>query len=134
MTLWRREQLRHLKCSLVGYHKNDPSRQQGRCEARKLVGGLNIEMPAGFIIHHINDNPTDNAVNNILLMSREDHTSLHQYLQHHRSLLLKDNSSNFENCWNTLRDQLTTAWLEMTNATVIKIVDIGQSAAEPLKE
>ena len=39
-----------------------------------------------------------------------------------------------ENCWNILRDQLTTTWLETMNVKVIKITDIGQSAAEPLNE
>jgi hypothetical protein len=39
-----------------------------------------------------------------------------------------------ENCWNILRDQLTTTWLEITDVKVIKITDIGQSAAEPLNE
>jgi hypothetical protein len=47
---------------------------------------------------------------------------------------LKDNSSNLENCWNILRGQLTTAYLETKSANVIKITDIGQSAAEPLTE
>jgi len=28
---------------------------------------------------------------------------------------------------------MTTAWLEITNAKVIKLWEIGQSAAEPLK-
>jgi hypothetical protein len=39
-----------------------------------------------------------------------------------------------ENCWNSLRGQLTTTWLEITSVNVIKIIDIGQSAAEPLNE
>lgn len=39
-----------------------------------------------------------------------------------------------ENCWNILRGQLTTAYLETRSANVIKIIDIGQSAAEPLNE
>lgn len=39
-----------------------------------------------------------------------------------------------ENCWNSLRDQLTKTWLETTGVNVIKIVDIGRSAAEPLNE
>jgi hypothetical protein len=55
-------------------------------------------------------------------------------LERNWSLLLKDNSNNLENCWNTLRDQLTTAYLEMKGANVIKITDIGQSAVEPLNE
>ena len=45
---------------------------------------------------------------------------------------MKSQNENSENCWNTLRDHLTTAWFEKTSATVIKIGDIGQSAAEPL--
>jgi len=47
---------------------------------------------------------------------------------------LKNNSSNLENCWDILRDQLTTAYLETKSANVIKITDIGQSATEPLNE
>lgn len=39
-----------------------------------------------------------------------------------------------ENCWNILRGQLTTAYLETKSANVIKITDIGQSAAELLNE
>ena len=39
-----------------------------------------------------------------------------------------------ENCWNILRDQLTTTWLETMNVNVIKTTNIGQSAAEPLNE
>ena len=50
------------------------------------------------------------------------------------SLLLKNNSSNLENCWNNLRDLLTTTWLETMNVNVIKTTNIGQSAAEPLNE
>ena len=49
-------------------------------------------------------------------------------------MFITENSSNLENCWNILRDQLTTAYLETKNANVIKITDIGQSAAELLNE
>lgn len=45
---------------------------------------------------------------------------------------MKDGNSNLENCWNILSGQLTTAYLETRSANVIKIIDIGQSAAEPL--
>ena len=59
---------------------------------------------------------------------------LHRYLEKNWSLLLKNNSSNLENCWNNLRDLLTTTWLETMNVNVIKTTNIGQSAAEPLNE
>ena len=56
------------------------------------------------------------------------------YFRKNWSLLLKNNSSNLENCWNNLRDLLTTTWLETMNVNVIKTTNIGQSAAEPLNE
>ncbi len=37
-----------------------------------------------------------------------------------------------ENCWNTLRVQMTTTWLETASVNVIKLSEIGQSAAESL--
>ena len=49
------------------------------------------------------------------------------------SLWLKNHSSNPENCWDTLRDHLTKTWLEIAGVNVLKINDIGQSAAEPHK-
>lgn len=59
---------------------------------------------------------------------------LHHLLEKYWSLLSKGNNSNLENCWDSLRDQLTTAYLETNGANVIKITDIGQSAAEPLNK
>lgn len=56
------------------------------------------------------------------------------FLEKQWSLLRKLNSSNLENCWDSLRGLLTTTWLETTGVKVIKITDIGQSAAEPLNE
>ena len=57
-------------------------------------------------------------------MFRSDHNSLHRFLQYRRSLFLKENGSNPEDCWDILRDQLTTAWFEKTGAKCLKIVDI----------
>lgn len=67
-----------------------------------------------------------------MILNRRHHAKLHRILEKNWSLLSKDNNSNLENCWNILRDQLTTAYLETRSANVVKIVDIGQSAAEPL--
>ena len=85
-------------------------------------------------VHHIDENPNNNTISNLMILSRKNHACLHRFLEKNWSLLSKDNNSNLENCWNNLRGQLTTAWLETMSANVIKIVDIGQSAAEPLQE
>lgn len=55
-------------------------------------------------------------------------------LTRERAALLKDKDVNSENCWNNLRDQITKTWLETTGVNVIKISDIGQSAAETLPD
>ena len=34
-------------------------------------------------------------------------------------------NENTENCWDTLRVPLTTAWLETTGANVIKLWELG---------
>ena len=51
-----------------------------------------------------------------------------------RAPLLKNSDVNIENCWNNLIVPTTTAWLETTNAKVIKLSEIGQSAAETLND
>lgn len=63
-------------------------------------------------------------------MSNRAHNQLHSVLRCHRSLWLKDQSKYSEDCWDTLRTHLTTAWLEMTSAKVRKLSEIGQSAGE----
>ena len=51
-----------------------------------------------------------------------------------RVVLEKSNNENIENCWNNLIVPMTTAWLETTSAKVIKLSEIGQSAAETLND
>ena len=55
-----------------------------------------------------------------------------QQLQVQRVIWEKPQNENAENCWDTLRALTTTALLEMAGAMVIKLSEIGQSAAEPL--
>lgn len=96
---------------------------------------LNLGFKLGkLVVHHIDENPNNNILTNLMVLNRKNHAFLHRILEKNWSLLSKDNSSNLENCWNTLRGQLTTAYLETKGANVIKITDIGQSAAEPLNE
>lgn len=85
------------------------------------------------IVHHMDDDPKNNLVTNLVVMTRDAHGRLHKYLDLQRVILEKSNTENFENCWKTLIVPITTAWLETASAKVIKIWEIGQSAAEHLK-
>lgn len=134
MKVWRSSQKFHKKCydKFIAEEAKAKNNTSGHHKARTIAKELGIKMDNYHCIHHINENPDDNSIDNLLYMSKKAHNNLHSFLRHHRSLWLKNQSSNSENCWNTLRDHLTTAWLETTSAKVQKLSDIGQSAAEPL--
>jgi hypothetical protein len=85
------------------------------------------------LVHHIDGNPNNNELTNLLVMSRQLHVRLHKYLDDQRVIIAKAVNENLENCWKTLIVPMTTAWLETTNAKVKKLWEIGQSAAEPSK-
>ena len=104
---------------------------KGATVGRKTILDLGFEIQH-LVVHHRDENPDNNNLTNLIVLNRKHHAKLHRLLEKHWSLLSKDNNSNLENCWNSLRDQLTTAYLETNSANVIKITDIGQSAAEPL--
>ena len=86
------------------------------------------------VIHHLDSNPRNNSLDNLLLMPRSFHSKLHSYLDNVRVIFEKSNNENQGNCWDNLRVPLTTTWLETTCVTVQKLSEIGQSAAEPLKQ
>ena len=131
-------------CSLECYYEysrinssnatnNYPMRKKtSKSEHRSIVEEiLNRKLHTDEVVHHLDCNPTNNSVQNLIVMKRSEHVKLHSTLTKHRASLLKDKGVNSENCWDNLRDQVTTTWLETTGVKVIKISDIGQSAAEP---
>ena len=134
----RPDQIYHGKCKPIHKGVEDYNKiardNEGRTKGRRTILDLGFKLQKNIVIHHIDENPTNNNISNLMILNRKEHSQLHRLLEKNWSLLLKDNSSNLENCWNTLRGQLTTAWLETKGANVIKITDIGQSAAEPLNE
>lgn len=98
---------------------------------RQVVIELGLKLN-DMVVHHLDENPNNNSYNNLLILNKSNHAKLHRFLEKNWSLLLKNNSSNLENCWNSLIVQLTTTWLETMNVKVLKITEIGRSAAEPL--
>lgn len=135
MTLWRKDQVAHRSCryKTVDDYNKVPRDKQGNVFIRGILISYGVDIPKGWIVHHVDENPWNNVAENIWLIPRGAHNSLHRKLQFQRSLWLKNHDSNNEDCWKPIRDHITTAWLETTTAKVIKICDIWQSAAEPLK-
>lgn len=117
--------------SLENYSRDCPRDKTGKTTGRQTILNLGFKIK-NLCVHHIDENPFNNNISNLMILNRSHHAKLHRILEKEWSLLLKDNNSNLENCWNILRDQLTTTYLETNSVNVIKITDIGQSAAEPL--
>lgn len=95
---------------------------------------LGYKLSTNEVVHHLDGNVNHNELINLMVMSRHLHSKLHAYLKVQRVIIEKSMNESQENCWNNLIVPMTTAWLEMTNAKVIKLWEIGQSAAEPLSE
>lgn len=91
---------------------------------------LNKKLNTNQVVHHLDCNPKNNELTNLIVMTRQAHAKLHFYLNRQRALLERSNNGNAENCWNNLIIPMTTAWLETTSAKVQKLWEIGQSAAE----
>jgi hypothetical protein len=95
---------------------------------------LGRKLQSNEVVHHINCNPLDNRLENLMVLDRRTHTKLHLFLDLQRVIWEKSQNENHENCWNSLIVPITTTWLETTSVKVIKIWEIGQSAAELLKQ
>lgn len=133
MKKWRQSQTRHSGCSVnPNPLKGTNEKLKGNYRARKFVKSLGIIVPKGYVIHHLDDDTFNNDAANLWVMSAQAHSALHSFLDLQRSIWLKSQNENSEDCWKPLRAHLTTAWLEKASAKVIKISEIGQSAAEPL--
>lgn len=134
MILWKKSQITHSSCrrKTVDNYNSVKRSNKANTIGRQKILDLGISIPIDYVVHHLDENPDNNNLINLVLMSRSAHNKLHRILQQSWSSALKNAEENLENCWDTLRDQITTAFLETESANVLKISDIGQSAAEPL--
>ena len=125
---------KHHYKTVINYNSVKRTKDGTATIGRQTILNLGFKLSTNLVVHHIDENPDNNILSNLIILNRKYHTQLHSILAKNWSLLSKDGNSNLENCWNILRGQLTTAYLETRGANVIKIIDIGQSAAETLNE
>lgn len=77
------------------------------------------------VVHHIDENPRNNNLDNLIILSRSDHAKLHIFLRIQRVAYEKSIGKHSANCWNSLRVSQTTTWLETTSVKVIKLWELA---------
>lgn len=131
----RKQYLSEGKTSNLYKHFNGRSCESGKfrhIHRRVAEDLLGRELNRSEVVHHVNCNPLDNSITNLMVIDISSHSKLHQHLVTQRVIIEKSMNENPGNCWDSLIAPMTTAWLETTGAKVIKLWEIGQSAAEPL--
>lgn len=93
---------------------------------------LKRKLTPNEIVHHVDLNILNNSLSNLWIMSRHLHGKLHAYLRIQRVIYEKSLDKHAVNCWNSLIVVQTTAWLEMTNANVIKLNELANQQPSTL--
>jgi hypothetical protein len=128
-----------LKLELAGQVKttnnykftNIPGRTLHRDLAEKTLGR---QLNTDEIVHHLDENPKNNQICNLIVISRKAHGKLHRFLDLQRVVVAKSTNENFENCWKALIVSKTTTWLETTGVNVIKLWELGNQQPSLLTE
>lgn len=131
----RIKQLNRASNTYIVANGNTKNGKKFRHVHRKLAEDLLLRtLHTNEVVHHLDENSQNNSLYNLVVLDRKVHSKLHAYLDLQRVILEKSGIENSENCWKTLIIPMTTTWLEMAGVKVIKLWEIGQSAAEPLME
>ena len=113
------------KCSNE-YLYNNYGEGQHRIFAEKL---LQRKLLYNEVIHHMDNNPKNNLVSNLIIITRSDHGKLHSFLDYQRTIIekKKDNPIDY---WNKHLIPLTEKWIQDNNIKIIRLIDIDYAAVE----
>lgn len=124
MTIWRDDQLAHRNCKAFtqGDYNKFLNKSEFKTHGRKFVEDLGIDIPKGYVVHHIDENPMNNSYENLIICSLKHHNQLHQKFNKQRTILLRD----FENCdveelFKPYRKSITESWVKENKNEIILV-------------
>lgn len=135
---WRKKQVICGECfkesQKTGFKKNNYRSSPGyaNCQHRFIAESvLGRSLSKNEVVHHVDEDPRNNELENLWVVSRHQHNKLHAFLRLQRVIYEKSLEKHSVNCWDTLRISQTKAWLEMTGAKVLKLVELGNQQPSP---
>lgn len=78
----------HVKCEGITYRRNKKTGHYDSYLAlhRFIWIYFNGEIPSGFDIHHKNENPGDNEIHNLKMLTKSEHCKIHNDIAHNQAL------------------------------------------------
>lgn len=86
---------------------------------RRTVLNLGIKLTKEVIVHHIDENPINNSLKNMIIMSRKNHITIHSFLKEQWYMNYKIHGKKLGKMWKSMLVKLNFIWME--NKTVIKL-------------
>lgn len=133
-TSWRKTQTICPDCYRLslqtGFKKNQYGKEnrEHRAIAENVLG---YKLNRNDIVHHVDEDPKNNSLENLWVMSRYNHGKLHKFLRLQKVVYEKSLDKQSVNCWNILRVEQTKAWLEIAGANVIKLHELDNQQPSP---
>lgn len=96
-----------------------------RGEHRIIVENLlGRKLSYNEVIHHLDGNSKNNSIDNLLLLSRSSHVSLHRYLNLEGAILENKFGDEYYEKWRSSLKVLSLAWLSSNNVEYTLASDI----------
>jgi len=132
ITLWRKDQKYCKICcktsttsnfgSIANNYENGGG--DGYCWMHRRIaeGLLERKLQTNEVVHHIDENPKNNELNNLIVLTRSSHSRLHWFLRLQKDILKTTAETEF--IWDEIRQSLTVAWIETSNIKTINLWEV----------
>lgn len=121
----RPNQVAHGKCrnrNITSYNIY-PRDSKGMMMGRKVVFDLGILIPKKTVVHHVDENPLNNSLDNLMIMSSSNHSKLHGFIRGQWVINKGIYGDKLESVWRKILIKLNFIWIEKTNNKLILIND-----------
>lgn len=110
-------------------HEYSVSVLEHRCLATKVIGR---KLSKNDIVHHINGNPKDNSLSNLLVLSNKNHVRLHMYINEQLCIRSYKEKLTMMEAWNKYSNLYTSKWIEDNKENCVRLNEV-EYAEEKVK-